>query len=965
MPGVVFYNRNLLGQVDETDFIDQQGLGNDPLYKRFMSVEAVVKGHIDPKYQSFLSCPVYEDGDIFWYGDVWNEKPRILSGLSGPERERYDSIKSETVKHYQTVLTGLSGVEYQIMFGALKYISDDFIYCYDDKVVLVAWGMCPDPNKHETIGSFFRPATYFDKKRISFDVGIHGFIDTSKSERYQPFISREKGCRLSAKDIPVVKANDGYEFVGWDPEPIGFEVSNDFVFKAKYNKLPIPDPSVDDTPPADETVWVSFLSGEGGMLDGNVSIEVPKGYTLDEIDLPKAIANEGFRFSRWLPSLYDPINHDTTFTAEFEPNVAHCFFDSGEHGVIEGKADIVKPLGTSLSGSEIPKVVPHKGYSFTGWNLSPLAALTGDRVCVAQYKEEVLPWYKRWWLWLTGLFVGKGCLKWLLWLFLTLLFIILLSWLLRGCVGCTGHRAVNGVIPIDTVEGADGSYVEDNGYTHPITDGTGLLPGSDRVVAPVMGEGGVLPPVVEQPGMPNIMANRLFLFMEDENDDIESLAKDFKQAYPEDIYSIIGCDKEVKLLVIQIPEAERDHIRQTINSKIPNHKFIVFDEEVYEINGFISETEEDIGWHLQAIHLKQGWSITEGSPDVKVAVVDDGIQADHPMFKGRIVDAYNVFTQNNALSLGVGHGTHTAGLAVGSSEFYEKGAAGVAPHCKLMPIQVIDNKKCPLSALIAGVMYAVHHDADVVNISIGPSFPGLNVLPVDQQGEIAQSQFHNVAALWNRVCKLAAKKNTILVFAAGNDDILTSIPPENRNESSIVVTAVDKRMYPTVFTNYGPCSDVSAPGKSILSSFPTNGFQACDGTSMSAPIVTGTIALMKSLKRDITVSQTRNVLFSTGADVYGWIPPMVLVDKALEATRDGNFERVARESHSVPDDVDVHLHSGQVPTDEDGIAEITTPIANPVPAPQQGDGTDYDAIRRKIAEYRKKIEELEKLLPKE
>ena len=46
------------------------------------------------------------------------------------------------------------------------------------------------------------------------------------------------------------------------------------------------------------------------------------------------------------------------------------------------------------------------------------------------------------------------------------------------------------------------------------------------------------------------------------------------------------------------------------------------------------------------------------------------------------------------------------------------------------------------------------------------------------------------------------------------------------------------------------------------------------------PIVTGTIALMKSIKRDLTVQQARDVLFSTGADVYGWIPPMVLDRKS-------------------------------------------------------------------------------------
>lgn len=75
-------------------------------------------------------------------------------------------------------------------------------------------------------------------------------------------------------------------------------------------------------------------------------------------------------------------------------------------------------------------------------------------------------------------------------------------------------------------------------------------------------------------------------------------------------------------------------------------------------------------------------------------------------------------------------------------------------------------------------------------------------MPVEQQNEIAKRQFKNLEKLWARVCALAAKKNCILVFAAGNDDILSSIPPENRNASSIVVAAVDKNLYPTDFTNY-------------------------------------------------------------------------------------------------------------------------------------------------------------------
>ena len=232
----------------------------------------------------------------------------------------------------------------------------------------------------------------------------------------------------------------------------------------------------------------------------------------------------------------------------------------------------------------------------------------------------------------------------------------------------------------------------------------------------------------------------------------------------------------------------------------------------------------------------------------------------------------------------------------------------------------------------------------------------MNMLPPEQQDQIARSQFKNVERLWKRVCSLAAKKTCILVFAAGNDDILSSVPPENRNESSIVVTAVDQNLYPTDFTNYGPCSDISAPGKDIYSSFPRGGFQSCDGTSMAAPIVTGTIALMKSLKKDLTVVQARNVLYKTGADVYGYIPPMVLIDKALEAVKRGDFSAPSeRRMKSVPDGSGDDSSARRVVTIEE------TPV-QPEPV-QQGDETDYDAIRRKIAEYKQKIKDLEKLLP--
>lgn len=894
-----FQGKRKVGSTDICDFTDYQGIGRDPLYLRYENVRGLVKRVIGPQYAHFLAAPDYSESEdiINWYIDEWTDTPERLVELKGEKAAHYRRIKDETVAHYKAKLDGLSGEDLQVMRCALRYIDDDFIYCADDKVFLLAWGMTSDKGKHVSAGELVHGAPFIVRHTVTFLPGAHGTV----TPKAGAVIELPEGSEITDRDIPEATPAEGYEFSGWQPQPLGMKVDQDMTFTAGYRELPVePDePDVPMPPPP--------------------------------------------------------------------PREAVCTFNAGTGGKIVGGSSVRKPLGSSLSPADIPAVKANKGYTFKGWDVNPAGmAVTGDATFNAVY-ERKLPWYKRLWLWLTG----KGCLKWLLWLLLFLLLLALLLFFLKSCKGCA--REVNGVVEQDKVVTADGDSIDDNGYVRPVDLDNGHLPDQGAIVAPIRDEDGSLPPIVREPGVPAVFANRLFLFIEDEETEVDQLAAAFKKAYPGDQYEIIGFDREVKSIVIQVPEDEKDEIRKTINQRIPDIPFLVFDEEVYEYKGHPSGSPTaEAGWHLDAVHAPQAWDITKGSNSVKVAVVDDGIQASHPMFKGRIVDAYNVFTQDNRLSLGEGHGTHTAGLAVGSLDYYnENGAAGIAPGCLLMPIQVIDNKLCPLSALVSGVMYALHKDADVVNISIGPSFEGLNRLPHAKQEEIAQRQFKSLEKLWNRVCKIAAAKNAILVFAAGNDDIISSIPPENRTSTAITVGAVDKDRCPTDFTNYGSCTDISAPGKDIFSSFPTSSFNFCDGTSMAAPIVTGTVALMKSLKKDLTVQEAYNVLYRTGSDVYGNMPPMVLADKALQAVGQGDFSAPARrDMPPVPGSAVIGSpgeappaawHEAQ-PADE-GVA---VPVGEAVPAgplPQDGSVSDYDAIRRMIEFYKKKIIELEKKLP--
>ena len=811
-----FIDKRKIGRTEIGDFTDYQGIGSDPLYKRYESVYSIIKRIIEPQYAHFLARPKYAEDDesIYWYVEEWRDTPECYTQLSDEKKVVYQPIKEETIAHYQEAAKRLSGEEKQVFDSALRYIHDDFIYCFDNKVYVLAWGMTPDTRRHISTGELVHESPYVVKKQITFNAGEHGSITPPT----RASISLAIDSKITANDIPSVVADEGYEFTGWFPNPLDEIVKSDLTFSANYTK-------------------------KAGLPPDVIAEPTPE-------------------------------------------TLANISFDVGEHGTSEGETSIRKVIGSRIWNNDIPVVSPHKGYKFIGWSPDPLDMFVkGDTEFSALYEKKT-PWHKRLWLWLSG----KGCLKWLLWFLLSILLFFLIAWLLNNCVGC--NRSHNGVIKSEKIATTSGEKIDNNGATRPINLNNGRLPDNTSIVSPIRDENGNLPPIQENDGLPPIVSNRLFIFLEDESDNVDNFATDFKRIYPGDKYSIIGFDREIKSLVIQIPESERDHIRQTINARIPNHQFLVLDESIYKLHGRSSSTTTTKpGWHLTAVNARKGWEITKGRADVVVAIVDDGIDATHPLFDGRITNAYNIYTQNNRLSHGEGHGTHIAGVAVGSLDYLDQGAAGIAPNCMLMPIQVFDNDMCTLSALISGIMYAIHKNADVVNISTGPDFQMLSLLPENQQEEIARTMFKNEELLWKRLCKIAQKKHTILVFAAGNDDIFSSIAPENRPNTSISVGAITPDLNPTIFTNYGPGTDVSAPGIEIYSSLPNKKFGSCDGTSMAAPIVCGTIALMKSINKDLTVEQIKNVLYKTGKRVHGYMPPLIQVDLALNAVKRGDFSR--------------------------------------------------------------------------
>ncbi|MDR2815216.1 MAG: S8 family serine peptidase, partial [Proteiniphilum sp.] len=499
------------------------------------------------------------------------------------------------------------------------------------------------------------------------------------------------------------------------------------------------------------------------------------------------------------------------------------------------------------------------------------------------------PWYKRFRRWLTE--EGKGCLQWLVSFALLLLLALLLFLLLRNCHGCMDDDSrgdsESARLREDPSRGRKGGY---NPYQPAPTPPKykDVLPPQQGVLLPIEG-----PDII--PGNPTIIGNRLNILMENKDKSIMDLAKDFKTTYPGDKYKIVYYDDAVKRMQIEIPKKEREQLKREIPGRFsPKYHLFVFDEALFEGDYIPNDpvfADSDKSWYLKAIRAQQAWDITRGSEKITVAIVDNGFNLQHPELRSKVIRPYNVWKHSSEIfPQKIDHGTHVAGTALAIAN-NGKGLCGIAPECKFMPVQVADKRgMMTTTSVLDGILYALYQGADVVNVSLGSQFTSLSQFPERAQIDLIHNHFKEEERLWREVMRIAAGYNSTVVVAAGNDNVLAGIDALQRPEWFITVSAVDKNnrnFGKADFSNYGSYSTVSAPGIGIYSSIGKNKYQAMDGTSMAAPIVTGAVALMKSLNNAITTKQIICILQATGLKTRDNIGKLIQLDKALEGVQSG------------------------------------------------------------------------------
>ncbi len=248
-------------------------------------------------------------------------------------------------------------------------------------------------------------------------------------------------------------------------------------------------------------------------------------------------------------------------------------------------------------------------------------------------------------------------------------------------------------------------------------------------------------------------------------------------------------------------------------------------------------------WGLAAVNADAAWSVTRGG-GTTVAVVDSGVDDTHPDLAGRVLPQVD-FVDDPWTGDPTGHGTHVAGIIAASLD--GAGVAGLANEVTILPVRVLDaDGTGDARTLAAGILEAVDRGATVINVSIGGS---------------------RYSELIAEVVEYAVDSG-VTVVAAGGNSYMEGDPVEYPAAlpGVIAVSSVDRAGQSSWFANSGPHIDIAAPGEEILSTVPGGGWEYFDGTSMAAPFVSASAALVRVANPSLNRSQVEAALLTTARD---------------------------------------------------------------------------------------------------
>lgn len=255
-------------------------------------------------------------------------------------------------------------------------------------------------------------------------------------------------------------------------------------------------------------------------------------------------------------------------------------------------------------------------------------------------------------------------------------------------------------------------------------------------------------------------------------------------------------------------------------------------------------------WAIGYTNSASVWDKIVPKKVVKIAVIDTGVDYNHPDLKNRVnkSEGYDFVNGDDDPMDDNGHGTHVAGIIAAETN-NKVGIAGImgSIDVEIIPIKALDSSGSGnLKTLRDSIEYAVDKNVDIINLSLG-----------------AVSDDENLKS----ILQYALDNGVFVVAAAGNEnqDCNNYLPAGMRGVYTIA--ASNPLNKPAVFSNYGISVDISAPGVKIISCVIGGEYEAWDGTSMAAPVVTGIAGMLLSHKPELKPEELHEIMNKSSKDI--------------------------------------------------------------------------------------------------
>ncbi|WP_440989175.1 S8 family serine peptidase [Haloarchaeobius baliensis] len=317
-------------------------------------------------------------------------------------------------------------------------------------------------------------------------------------------------------------------------------------------------------------------------------------------------------------------------------------------------------------------------------------------------------------------------------------------------------------------------------------------------------------------------------------------------------------NENLSYFTVELPDAAAAQAESALAERLREQSGVRYVEENETVHAFATPNDSlfDQQYAPQQVRAPSAWDTTQGSSDVTVAVVDQGVKYDHPDLEARFgSDKGQDFVDSDGdpypdSMADEYHGTHVAGIAAATTD-NSTGVAGMSDSTLLSGRALSEEGSGSTTDIADAVEWAADQGADIINMSLGG-------------GGYTDTMKNAVS--------YAVSNGSLPICAAGNDGSGSVSYPAAYDEC-VAVSAVDSNEDLASFSQYGPNLDVAAPGVDILSTWTEyksqfgGEYNKISGTSMACPAASGVAALGKAADSGLSPTELRSRLKNTAVDI--------------------------------------------------------------------------------------------------